>query len=61
MCPLVGSFCYFMSGIYYGGWVGGGGAVTDTFQLALTTLTTCGKRKGAEMEGSPAVEVTGQS
>lgn len=52
-----------------GGWgFGGLGAavrfVTDTLQLALTALTTltaCGKRKGAEMEGSPAVEVTGQS
>lgn len=40
---------------------GGGWVVTDTLQLALTTLTSCGKRKGAKMERSPAVQVTEQS
>lgn len=33
-----------MSGICCGGC--GGGVVNDTLQLALTTLTACGKRKG---------------
>lgn len=44
VCPRAGRFCYFMSGICCGGC--GGGVVKDTLQLALTTLTACGKRKG---------------
>lgn len=37
------------------------GVGTDPLQLALTTLTAYGKRKGSKMERSPAVEVEGQS
>lgn len=38
-----------------------GQIVFNWLLTALAKLTTCGKRKGAKMEGSPAVEVRGQS